>query len=217
MTFSFLIVKGSWGLLSCLFVPAATCVCASTRLSTYCTDADTQTMHKYTCIQPHQSTETVVPLLEAINAPPAISSLWTALKADPEAALQVIWVRARLQTHRCLHFHNSRTYLRVPWALALWACPGKMPRHTLGKFHRGLCPVGGTTEEECEESFLWGGRSGRDSMRWTDPTTAPIPCTPVPWGKGSKEIGNEVMPGKKGGVGGSCTSHYLSLILLAIK
>lgn len=105
-------------------------------------------------------------------------------------------VRACLQTYRCLHFHNSRTYLRVPWALALWACPEKMPRHKLGKFHRGLCPVGGTMEEDCEESFLWGGRSGRDSMCWTDHTTHSMsPCATE--GKEVKKLGMKLCLGRR--------------------
>lgn len=50
-------------------------------------------------------------------------------------------------------------------------------RTHIGEFHRGLSLVGGTREEEGEESFLWGGRSGRDSMCWIDHNTHSVsPC-----------------------------------------
>lgn len=51
--------------------------------------------------------------------------------------------------------------------------------------------------EECEEeSFLWGERSGKNSVQWTNCS----PCCPSPlhyWGEGVKKIGREAKPRKK--------------------
>jgi len=78
-------------------------------------------------------------------------------------------------------------------------------RTHVGEVCGELCPMGGTPLESKEV--------GVAETTWDGLTATPVACSPVLLREGGGEIGSEVEPGKKGGVGGKCLEIWFYFLL----